>query len=124
MITFKHSGNFNNTEKFFKRSSSNTYFNIFEKYAKDVVDALSQATPIDSGETAQSWGYDITNSRNGVKISWTNSNIVDGVPIAVLIQYGHGTRNGGYVEGHDFINPTVKPMFDKLTNDLWREVSK
>lgn len=124
MITFKHSGNFNNTERFLKRISSADYLSIMEKHAREGVMALSSATPIDSGETAQSWGYEISRYRGGAKITWTNSHIVSGAPIAILIQYGHGTRNGGYVQGRDYINPAIRPVFDKISNELWREVTK
>lgn len=123
MITFKQSGNFNKTERFLKKVSSSLYLRIFERYGREGVDALSSATPIDSGETAQSWGYKVSSYRGGAKITWTNSNLVNGVPIAILIQYGHGTKNGGYVQGRDYINPALRPIFDKITADIWREVT-
>lgn len=122
MITFKHTGNFNKTDKFLKSASNLNYLSIFDKYAKAGVAALSAATPINSGETANSWGYQIKEIKNGIKIIWTNSHIVDGVPIAVILQYGHGTRNGGYVQGRDYINPAIQPIFDKIVNEAWGEV--
>lgn len=124
MITFKQKGNFNNTEKFFKGAISPDYMHILEKYARQGVMALSAATPVDSGETAKSWGFEIQKTRKGVRIIWTNSHIVNGVPIAVLIEYGHATGNGGYVEGWDYINPVLQPIFDKIASELWGEVTK
>lgn len=123
MITFKQYGNFKNTEKFFKRTSS-TYMNILDKYGREGVSVLSSSTPKDSGETSQSWGYKIITTRRGVSLKWTNSHIVDGISIAIIIQYGHGTRNGGYVQGIDYINPTIRPIFDRIMTDIWREVTK
>lgn len=124
MISFTYKGNFNNIEDFFKRTTGKKYMYIFERYANEGLAALSSATPINTGLTAMSWEYRIEKTKNSIKIIWFNSNIVDGVPIAVVIQYGHGTRNGGYVEGIDYINPALKPVFDKLTQDLWAEVTK
>lgn len=87
------------------------------------MEALAAATPLDTGETASSWGYRIRRKKDSVTIEWTNSNVVDGVPIAVILQYGHGTRNGGYVQGRDYINPAIRSVFDQLANDAWKEVS-
>jgi hypothetical protein len=124
MITIRHSGNFDKTEKFFKRMSDAYYLRLLERYGMEGVMALSSATPVDSGETSKCWDYKISRYPGGATITWTNSNIVDGVPIAVLIQYGHGTRNGGYVQGRDYINPAMRPIFDKIATDAWREVNK
>lgn len=123
MITFKHEGNFNKTDKFLRRVSLSNYLSIFDKYGKEGVSVLSEATPKDSGETANSWDYKVRRSQKGVSITWTNSNVADGVPIAIILQYGHGTRNGGYVQGRDYINPVLRPVFDRITNDIWREVT-
>jgi hypothetical protein len=122
MIRFRHRGNFNNTERFFNKAPKMNYKHILEKYAVSGVKALSSATPIDSGITKDSWDYKISISSKISTITWTNSNIVNGVPIAVILQYGHGTRNGGYVKGRDYINPAIKPIFDKLAEDAWKEV--
>ena len=124
MVVFKHRGNFNNTEKFLKQATRTDYLRILEKYAKEGVAALALATPKDSGETANSWSYKISSSRGAYTISWANSNVVNGVPIAILIQYGHATGNGGYVEGQDYMNPALKPIFDNLANEAWKEVTK
>lgn len=96
---------------------------ILEKYGREGVSALSASTPIRTGTTANSWGYVITTNRNGYSIKWTNSNVVGGVPVAILLQYGHGTGTGGYVQGRDFINPAMQPIFDKLAEEAWREVT-
>ena len=121
-IIINHKGNFAKTDSFFKRALRKDYLKILEKYGKEGVEALSQATPIDSKQTSKSWTYQIYKTKTGVTISWNNSNIVDGVPIAVILQYGHGTKNGGYVQGVDYINPALKPIFDKILNKAWGEV--
>lgn len=123
MITIKNIGSFDKTTKFFNRSKKVNYLNIFEKYGKQGVFELSQATPIDSGLTKDSWSYKIKRTKNGVNIQWTNSNIVDGVPIAILLQYGHATKNGGFVEGVDYINPALRETFNKITEEIIREVN-
>lgn len=124
MITFKQKGNFNKTERFLRDVSKINYRQILEKYGQEGVTALSAATPTDSGTTASSWSYEIKYSKGSYSVTWNNSNVVDGVPIAILIQYGHATGNGGYVQGRDYINPTLKPIFDKLADEAWREVTK
>ena len=126
MITFKHSGNFNNTESFFKRTKQilARYRSLLERYGEEGVSALAAATPTESGITATSWDYKISTTKSSLKISWTNSNVKDGVPIAVIIQYGHGTGTGGYVQGRDYINPAMRPIFDRIIQDIWAEVTK
>lgn len=122
-IKFNYRGNFNNTERFFKRARKMDFFRNLEKYAQEGVAALSSATPVDSGLTAASWGYEIQKRHGKVSIYWTNSNINNGVPIAVILQYGHGTNNGGYVQGRDYINPAIRPIFDKIAENAWKEVT-
>lgn len=124
MITFKQKGSFRHTEQFFRRAKSRELYQRVEKYARDGVAALSAATPTDSGTTANSWNYEIRFGRGTVNIYWTNSNLSDGIPVAILIQYGHGTRNGGYVQGVDYINPALRPIFDQIADSVWREVTK
>lgn len=124
MITFKQSGNFNKTEDFLRTVHTGSYIHTLDKYGKLGVEALALATPIDSGNTASAWDYKIIQSKTGAKLVWTNSNVVDDVPIAILIQYGHAARDGSYVQGRDFINPALKPIFDKILVDIWREVNK
>lgn len=123
MIVIKQSGDFKNLEKFLKKASKMDFFQNLERYAREGVSALASATPIDSGETAASWGYEIRTTKNEISIYWTNSNVNNGIPIAVLIQYGHGTKNGGYVLGRDYINPAVRPIFDKIADSVWKEVT-
>lgn len=99
------------------------FFRNLEKYAQEGVAALSSATPVDSGLTAASWDYEIVKKKGAISIYWTNSNINAGVPIAVILQYGHGTNNGGYVQGRDYINPAIRPIFDKIAENAWKEVT-
>lgn len=124
MITFRHRGNLNKTESFLKNASRINFIKTLEHYAKEGVRALAQNTPIDSGLTADSWGYELKVSRSSFEIVWTNSNIKDGLPIAILIQYGHGLSGGGYIQGRDFINPAMQPIFDQMVKDLYQEVDK
>ena len=124
MIRFRHRGDFSKTTSFLKRTKDKAYLKDLDKYGRQGVAALASATPVDSGKTASSWHYKIENVKESVKITFYNSNIQNGVPIAIILQYGHGTRNGGWVEGRDYINPAVQPIFDKIVDDAWREVSK
>lgn len=118
-------GSFKNTESFLGRAHKRAFYRDLEKYGKQGVDALSQATPIDSGKTAESWDYEIQYGSDTITIMWTNSNVVDEwAVVAILIQYGHGTRNGGYVYGRDYINPAMRPIFDHIANAIWEEVKK
>lgn len=124
VLEVKVTGNFNNTRKFLKYIKGRNYIEILRKYGKEGVDALSAATPFDTGQTAASWNYEIHETKNGAEIVWTNSNVNKGVNIAVILQYGHGTRNGGYVRGIDYINPALKPVFDKIAESVWKEVGR
>lgn len=120
----KHIGNFNKTERFLANARRLEIKKVLEKYAKTGVAALSGATPVDTGETASMWSYEIAVTRSGYSINWTNSNVVDGVPIVVLLQYGHGTGSGAYIQGRDFINPAISPIMDAIAENLWKEVQK
>ena len=123
VISFNHRGNFNNTEKFLRGYNARKILNVLEKYGQRGVQALSAATPIDSGTTASSWNYTVSSSGNSYTITWTNSSLTTtGTPIAIFIQYGHGTRQGGYVQGQDFINPALRPVFDTIVEEAWKEV--
>lgn len=124
MIRIRQHGDFSKTLKYLEKTKSTSYLKILETYGKKGVTALAAATPVDSGLTASSWGYTITQKADGAVITFTNSNIVDGVPIAIILQYGHATRNGGWVEGRDYINPAIRPVFDELAENAWREVTK
>lgn len=122
MLEFEQKGNFKTTLKFLQRASEKRYLKVFAKYGAEGVRALSKATPIDTGKTASSWSYEIVQSNRGATITWNNSNSVNGVPIAIVIQYGHATRGGTFVEGRDYINPALRPIFDKMASEIWKEV--
>ena len=124
MITFRQKGDFSKTSRFLQRAKSAIRISDLDKYGKEGVTALASATPIDSGETANSWHYKIEQTKGSLSITFYNTNIQNGVPIAIILQYGHGTRNGGWVEGRDYINPAIQPVFDEITNKVWREVTK
>ena len=124
LITFKHKGDFSNLTRFLERAKEVVHMGDLDKYGRAGVEALASATPVDSGETANSWYYEITNSKGSAKITFNNSNIQNGVPIAIILQYGHGTGTGGWVEGRDYINPAIQPIFDEIANNAWREVTK
>ena len=124
MITFTQKGDFEKTFKFLKKAEGITKKDVLNAYGIMGVAALRSATPVDSGSTASGWYYTISKTRKGDKITWRNSNINQGIPIAILIQYGHGTGTGGYVQGRDFINPAIQPVFDGFANDIWKELSE
>jgi hypothetical protein len=124
MIVIKHKGDFKNTELFLKRASKFDVKRVLERYGREGVAALSSATPKDTGLTASSWDYEVIVKDKSYIINWTNSNIVNGVPIAIILQFGHGTRNGGWVEGRDYINPAIRHIFDQIVNDVRREVTR
>ena len=124
MISFRQKGDFSKLTSFLERAKESVKIGDLDKYGREGVAALSSATPIDSGKTANSWSYEITNKDGSVTISFNNSNIQNGVPIAIILQYGHGTRNGGWVEGRDYINPVIQPIFDKIAEEAWKEVTK
>lgn len=123
MIRIKQKGDFKNTEKYLKSKKDRIIHNL-ERYGEEGVQALAAATPKRSGLTASSWYYKIEYGKESSKISWHNSNIVDGYPIAVLIQYGHGTGTGGFVQGIDYINPAIQPVFERIADAAWKEVTK
>jgi hypothetical protein len=124
MITFKQKGDFAKTTRFLERAKKGVDIRLLHPYAQEAVAALASATPVDTGKTASSWTYEITEKNEVIKITFSNTNIQNGVLIAIILQYGHGTRNGGWVQGRDYINPAVQPVFDKIANNAWREVTK
>lgn len=124
MITFKQKGDFSKTTKFLERAKGAVHLSNLDKFGRAGVEALAAATPKDSGKTANSWYYKITHKNGQTSISFHNSNIQNGVQIAIILQYGHGTRNGGYVQGKDYINPAIQPLFDKIAENAWKEVTK
>ena len=122
LIRITTKGDFNNTFRFLNKMSKFQINKILEKYGQMGVEALRSATPVDSGKTAESWGYEISIGKEGATIYWTNTNQNKGVYIAVILQYGHGTGTGGYVQGIDYINPAIRPVFDKIAEEAWMEV--
>lgn len=122
MITINHYGDFKKLTNFLEKMKRMFDVSMLDKYGREGVAALSAATPVDSGKTASSWTYEIKDIKDGVALTFDNTNIQNGVPIAIILQYGHGTRNGGWVEGRDYINPAIQPVFDKLANEAWKEV--
>lgn len=122
MIRFSHRGDFKSLDKFLMKNMPNLYSHKLEKYALQGVQALAAATPIDTGKTASSWSYDIIQNDDEISIVWKNSNINKYVNVAVILQYGHATRNGGYVRGIDYINPAMRPLFEKIADAAWEEV--
>lgn len=124
MISFRHKGDFSKATRYFERLKESAKLGILDKYGRAGVDALSSATPVDSGLTASSWDYKIEHSSGSDKIVFTNSHVNAGVQIAIILQYGHGTGTGGWVQGRDYINPAVAPVFDELVNEAWKEVIK
>jgi hypothetical protein len=124
MITFKQKGDFKNLNSFLERIKEVCKFGKLDRYGEMGVRALQSATPVDTGVTASSWYYKIEHTDKGASISFYNSNVNEGVPIAIILQTGHGTGNGGYVQGVDYINPALKPIFDKITEEAWKEITR
>ena len=122
MIRIEARGSFAKTNAFLKRLANGDIFGELNRYGQQGVEALARATPVDSGLTAQSWAYRIIQGRRGPTLEWYNTNTVNGVSVAILLQYGHGTGTGGYVQGRDYINPAIQPVFDRIADDVWRKV--
>ena len=124
MIRFRQQGDFTKLTRFLERAKEAIHLGDLYRYGKAGVAALSSATPVESGETARSWYYEIKHQKGSVTISFCNSNIQNGVPIAIILQYGHGTGTGGGVQGRDYINPAIRPIFEQIAKDAWREVTR
>ena len=124
MIRFRQQGDFTKLTRFLERAKEAIHLGDLDRYGKAGVAALSSATPVESGETARSWYYEIKPQKGAVTISFCNSNIQNGVPIAIILQYGHGTGTGGWVQGRDYINPAIRPIFEQIAKDAWREVTR
>lgn len=124
MITVKHSGQYKNVTEYLNRLKKYSAENLLLKYAEEGLSALQKSTPVDSGLTSASWFYEIQKTNNGLEIVYKNSNVNDNVNIAIILQYGHGTGTGGWVSGKDYINPAIEPIFDKIVNDLAKEVGR
>ncbi len=123
MFGLDDSGDFSKTEAWLKRLGEGDIFSNLDHFGQEGVSALSAATPVESGETARSWGYEVLRDSESYSIVWGNTNVVDGRPIAVLLQYGHGTGTGGYVQGRDYINPALQPIFDRIADEAWKVVT-
>ncbi len=123
MISFRQKGDFSKLTRYFERVKEAARLSILDKYGREGVAALASATPVESGKTADSWYYEVKRQNGSATISFYNSNINEGVPIAIILQYGHGTGTGGWVEGRDYINPAIQPIFDKIVNNAWKEVT-
>lgn len=122
MITVKTSGSFDNIDKFINSMKKGEPFKFLHEYGRQGVDALANATPVDTSLTANSWDYEVVYKNGRYSIIWTNSNSESGIPVAILIQYGHATGGGGWVEGKDYINPAIRPLFDKMAQQVWERV--
>ena len=124
MISFRQKGDFSNLSSYFEKVKEKVKLGDLDKYGSAGVAALASATPVDSGQTANSWYYEIERQNGSVSIVFNNSNVNKGVPIAIILQYGHGTGTGGWVQGRDYINPAIQPIFDEIANNAWKEVTK
>ena len=124
MIKFRQKGDFSNLTRFLERAKNLVHISDLDRYGREGVAAVASATPVNTRKTAASWYYDIKSNKESASITFNNSNIQNGVPIAIILQYGHGTRNGGWVEGRDYINPVIQPIFDKIAEEAWKEVTK
>ena len=124
MLVFRHKGDFSKTISYLEKAKLAVKISSLDRYGREGVAALKSATPVDTGLTANSWYYKIKSEKDSITISFHNSNIQNGVPIAIILQYGHGTKNGGWVQGRDYINPAIQPIFDKIANNVWKEVTK
>lgn len=124
MITFRQKGDFSKASRYLKRLKEAAKLGVLDKYGREGVAALASATPTETGLTASSWSYTIERQNGSVAIVFENSNINKGVSIAIILQYGHGTGTGGWVQGRDYINPAIQPIFDKMADEAWKEVTK
>lgn len=123
MISFTAKGDFNNTERFLRRMKDGSLYSRLEPFAKEGVVSLSVVTPKDSGATAGAWSYKIEITKASATITWLNNNAPSGFPVAISLQYGHGTGTGGWVQGRDYINPVMQPIFDRIADAVWKEVT-
>jgi hypothetical protein len=124
MITFTSKGDFSKTSAFLKRMTDGSIYRSLSQYGGQGVAALAAATPVNTGLVATSWGYEVTHDGGGWSLIWTNHDIENGFPVAIMIQLGHGTGTGGYVVGRDYINPAIRPIFDQIADAVWKEVTR
>ena len=123
LVVMKQSGSLKNFEGFLYKNRKRRIYQLLNEYGKQGVELLRDATPVDTGKTATGWDYEIEVNSQGISLYWVNNNVNEGVPIAILIQYGHATRNGSDVQGVDYINPALRPLFESMATKLWKEVS-
>jgi len=123
MISVTTSGSFKNAEQFLKKLQTGSIYQGLEQLAQEGANALASATPIDSGLASTSWGFNVTRSKRSCTIVWTNSDVENGFPVAIMLQYGYGTGTGGYVQGQDYINPAMRPIFDRIADQVWKAVT-
>lgn len=123
-VVFRHEGDWNKTDRFLRKAKNISRRIDLNRYGQRGVELLKQATPVDTGKTADSWDYFVERNKHGATIVFTNSNVQNKVPIAIVLQYGHGAINGGYIQGRNYINPAIQPLFDEIMNDAWREASR
>lgn len=121
-IVVKVKGDFKETKKFLNKMTTRDYIKNLHRLGERGVSALAAATPVNTGVTSQSWRFELIEEKGHVKLCWVNDNMVEGIPLVILLQYGHGTKNGGYVVGRDFINPAIRPIFDQIANEAWMVV--
>ena len=124
MIRFEQKGNFSKLDRYLKRVNKTVDNLDLEEFGKRGVEALSSTTPVNTGLASKSWYYKIIKNKDSITITFNNSDIENGVPIAIILQYGHATKNGGWVEGRDYINPAIQPIFDELAKNAWKEVTR
>lgn len=124
MISFEQKGDFSKLNSFLEKAKEGVDLGVLNKYGKQGVELLTKATPVDTGLTASSWSYEIVRSNGSVALNFNNTNIQNGCPIAIVLQYGHGTKEGGWVEGIDYINPVIQPLFKKIADDAWKGITK
>lgn len=124
MIKVRTKGSSKNAERFLHRMEKQEHLRGLERYGPMGVAALKAATPVDSSETANSWTYSIVKEKDFYSIVWRNTHVVNGTPVAILLQFGHGTRQGGFVHGRDYINPAIRPVFDQILSAMWKVVTK
>ena len=124
MISFRQKGDFSKLNRYLERVKESAKIGVLDKYGREGVAALASATPVETGKTASSWYYEIKRQNGSVSLVFNNSNINKGVPIAIVLQYGHGTGTGGWVQGRDYINPAIQPVFDRIAETAWKEVTK
>ena len=124
VISFKTTGNFDRSTRWLQKLQRAEFYKRVNAIAAQGTSALASATPVDSSKTAQSWSHEVKITRTSCRVEWHNSNVNQGVPIAIILQYGHGTGTGGYVAGRDYINPAIRPIFEKIAEDVWKEVTR